>query len=224
MKKTIHVEIADVDFILNGDAYDLLKDYLDELEILFAGLDERDEIIADIESRVAEKLCSHQKKNNVISHDQIHQILSDMGRPEDIYEVLGEFDLEGSANAKPKLYRDSENAILGGVCSGIGAYFGTDPVIVRLFFIAFTALGGAGLLIYIILWVIVPKADTAIKKRQMYGTKNVLHRIDRGLNQLADKLQLKKVSRKIESSVAKKPFKRKKSPTTKKKASTKKEG
>lgn len=202
MKKTIHVEIADVDFILNGEAYDLLKDYLDQLSSLFAGLDEKEEIISDIEARIAEKLFALSKKSSVVTHDHVHKILSKIGSPDEIYQVLGGFDLDQKPNVKPQLFRDPENAIIGGVCSGIGAYFGTDPVIVRIVFLIFILLGGAGVLVYALLWIIIPKADTPAKRRKMHGTKNILSRIDRGLNQIGEKLHLSKVSQTIEEKVS----------------------
>ncbi len=220
MKKTIHVEIADVDFVLNTEAYELLKDYLDELGILFASLDEKDEIIADIEGRVAESLTAISKKEKVVTHEHIHDVLSKIGSPDEIFEVLGEFDLDQKPVSKPRLHRDPDHAIIAGVCSGIAAYFGTDPVIVRLFFIAFALLGGSGILVYVVLWIIIPKAETTAQKKQMYGTKNVLNRIDRGIGQIAKKLRLTEMTQGLEDRVSpKKKTSTKKKPSTKKKAS-----
>ena len=68
-----------------------------------------------------------------------------------------------------RLYRDADSRVLGGVCSGMGAYFNIDVVIFRILFVLSVFMGGAGVLIYIILWIVVPKAKTTAQKLEMKG-------------------------------------------------------
>lgn len=70
-----------------------------------------------------------------------------------------------------RLYRNPENRVLGGVCSGLGAYFNADPVLIRIIFILFTILFASGILIYLVMWMIMPEARTEAQKREMYGEK-----------------------------------------------------
>jgi len=70
-----------------------------------------------------------------------------------------------------RLYRNPENRVLGGVCSGLGAYFNADPVLIRIIFILFTVLFASGLLIYLVMWMITPEARTEEQKREMHGEK-----------------------------------------------------
>ncbi len=70
-----------------------------------------------------------------------------------------------------RLYRNTENRVLGGVCSGLGAYFNADPVIIRIIFILFTVIFASGILIYLVMWMITPEARTEEQKREMQGEK-----------------------------------------------------
>jgi len=86
-------------------------------------------------------------------------------------------ELEEDKGVK-KLFRNSEDRVLGGVSSGIAAYFGTDPTVIRLLFVLSIFLGGAGIILYIILWIITPEARTITEKMQMQGEPVTLSNIE----------------------------------------------
>ena len=201
MKKTVDVEIAGLDFILRVDAYELLANYLEEMESVFSSLPEKQEIVDDIESRIAEELMTISKKTKIIHPDHILMILDKIGQPEEIHHMLNEFDYDKKVDLEAQLYRDPENTIIAGVCSGIAAYFGLDPVIVRIFFILFTLLWGVGVLVYLILWMVVPKAQTPLQKMQMHGGGNALRKIDKGLRDLAKRFKISEMTEKIEETI-----------------------
>lgn len=207
MKKTVDVEIAGLDFVLRVDAYELLANYLEEIESVFSSLPEKREIVEDIESRIAEELMAIAKKSKIIHPDHILMILDKIGQPEEIHHMLNEFDYDKKVDLEAQLYRDPENTIIAGVCSGIAAYFGLDPVIVRIFFILFTLLWGVGVLFYLILWIAIPKAQTSLQKMQMHGGGNVLRKIDKGLRDLAKRFKIPEMTEKIEEKIH--PIKRK---------------
>lgn len=209
MKKTVDVEIAGVDFILNIDAYELLEKYLKEMEGVFDSLPEKKEIVEDIESRIAEELVK--LKVRVIYAEDVTKILTKIGSPEEIYEVLGEFDYDEKREVKAKLYRDPDNAIIGGVCSGLAAYLNVDPIVVRLFFIIMTLAFGFGILVYIILFFVMPPANTPLQKMEMRGGGSVLKKIDQGLKDLSKRFRIQEMTQKFEETIKGQTQKEKKS-------------
>lgn len=171
MKETTTINISGIVFHIDQDAFALLQDYITELKKRFGQSDESKEIIHDIELRIAEILQETlTDKKQVVNQEDIEQIIETMGHPEDI-ESEEEIYEEKSFNyhRNKRLYRDTDNLVLGGVCSGLGHYFGLDPVIIRLLTVVFTAFYGIGLLIYIVMWAFIPKAETASQKLEMKG-------------------------------------------------------
>ena len=168
MKKTVKINISGVFFNIDEDAYHILQNYLAHVNRKFSAEQEGKEIISDIELRIAEILQS--KINNqkqVISKEDIDEVIEIMGKPEDFDNE----DTHRSANTySRRLYRDPDNRVLGGVCSGMASYFNIDPVIVRLIFVVmlFISWGVVGL-IYIVLWALLPPAYTTAEKLEMRG-------------------------------------------------------
>lgn len=166
MEKTIQITIASTTFSLTESAYEKLSGYLETLKAHFVAEPESAEIMRDIESRIAEKLFH--KKHAVITEDDITAIVGEIGD-------VSEFDDELESPEPPKatsprrLYRDMTNAYIGGVSSGIAAYFDIDPLWIRLAFLISLFFGGAGVIIYIILWIIIPEAKSASQKLEMQG-------------------------------------------------------
>lgn len=171
MKKVININFQGRVIPIEESAYELLKSYTDSLKTYFANEEGRDEIINDIENRIAELFNEELKKGSpCITDDHVDVIIKSMGRPED-------FDQEESAStnsssssttetstsnprsSRGTVYRNANDKVLGGVCSGLGHYFKLDPTLIRLLFVLF-ALGafGTGLLVYIILWLVLPSA------------------------------------------------------------------
>jgi len=163
-----------------------LKQYTDSLRIHFANEEGRDEIINDIESRIGE-LFQERIKNGAtcITDEDINAIINNIGRPQELadadsstdssyankeQEFKGAYQQSAFTSGK-RLYRDANNKILGGVCSGISAYFNIEPVIVRLLFI----FSGIGFLAYILLWAFVPSSTSVqngVRKRMYRNPDN----------------------------------------------------
>lgn len=185
MKKVTNISLARIAFSIEEDAYEVLKKYLSEIEAHFADIEDGEEVLADIESGIAEKLSARLGKGaNVATLEIIEEIMGEMGQVEDIVgeEETSEYEKETTkkeeASSTPKrLFRDLDNAILGGVASGIANYFSIDPVFVRLAFVITVFFNGLGVIAYLILWLIVPAAKTTAEKYQMRGETITLSKI-----------------------------------------------
>ena len=171
MKRTVTVNIGGQAFIIDEDAYAKLQEYLLLIEKEIKYFDDKHEILRDVEIRIAEIFKENsQGGNKVIDLKDIEDIIKIMGNPSDFSEMYdGSSKEHFEKTSYKRIYRDPDNKVLGGVCGGLGAYFNVDPVIIRILFIALVIAGGAGLLIYIILWIVVPEAKTVAQKLEMRG-------------------------------------------------------
>jgi phage shock protein PspC (stress-responsive transcriptional regulator) len=179
MKKTIAVNLGGLVFNIDEDAYDVLKNYLQSIEGHFADIHEKKEVMDDIESRIAELLQERMSnEKQVVNLRDVQEIIDILGNPEEIgesaHEETGRGQDYGSgrggrSSGYRRIYRDPDNRMVGGVSAGLGAYFNIDPLIFRVIFVALTLVGGSGLIIYIILWIVIPEARTRAQKMQMRG-------------------------------------------------------
>jgi phage shock protein PspC (stress-responsive transcriptional regulator) len=179
MKITVSINIGGYSFNIDEDAYAELKHYLKNLELHFAGEESSSEILSDIETRMAElfrtKITSYKQ---VINMEDVRQVISVLGTPEDISDNNGPSAKEKFASpGYHRMYRDPDHRIIGGVCSGMGAYWDIDPVIVRIIFVALALGGGLGLLVYLILYIVIPEAKTTAQKIEMKGNPVNIHNI-----------------------------------------------
>lgn len=186
MKKIININLSGRVIPIEDSAYDSLQRYIESLRRYFANEEGRDEIINDIESRIAELMNDRIRKGaSSITDADIEEIITTMGRVEDFEEAAGEPSSASTAGSTAgntgttyqqssrqrftgRLYRDADDKIIGGVCSGIANYINVDPAIVRLVFAVITFGGfGFGILLYILAWIILPARplDTYIGKR-----------------------------------------------------------
>ena len=185
MKKTIKINLSGLVFTLDEDAYQELKNYLDSISSRFRDLKEGNEIISDIESRIAEIFQSKvSDKKEVITIEDVNEVISIMGKPEDFYDTEEETDTstkrkDYTRKENRKLYRDPENAIFGGVAAGLAAYFGIETWIVRLLLVILTFPIQLILIVYIILWIVLPKAVTYAQRLEMRGEKVTVSNIEK---------------------------------------------
>ena len=190
MKEVKKCSISGVAFTLDADAYEELAAYLESLKRSYKDSADGAEIVADIEARIAELILSAQDNARIVEKPLIENIIRQMGSAEDISETA-DADLHSDTPRIPRrLYRDTENAKLGGVCAGIGRYFDIDPVWVRLglflpllfscfgwipflhwFSPMFGNLFGIFLICYFIMWFAVPAPRTARQKLEMNGER-----------------------------------------------------
>ena len=191
MKEVKKCSISGVAFTMDTDAYEALDAYLESLKNFYRETPDGAEIVADIEARIAELILSTQDNTRVVEKPLMMNIIAQMGSAEDISDQNADRDLQYETPRIPRrLYRDTENAKLGGVCAGIGKYFDIDPVWVRLglflplllscfggipflfwFGPLFGNLFGIFLICYFIMWFAVPAARSARQKLEMNGEK-----------------------------------------------------
>lgn len=180
MKKIININLSSRLIPMEDTAYELLKNYLESLKRHFSREDGGDEIVSDIEDRIAELFQEKLKKGaHCITDDDVQQMIGVMGRPEQLEEETGTeaqdkndaFGQSQSAVPPPsskRLMRDENDKVLGGVCSGIAAYWGIDPVIIRIITFLLICAWGTGLIVYIILWIVLPSSrslQNPVRKR-----------------------------------------------------------
>ena len=179
MKITVSINLGGYSFNIDEDAYAELKRYLKSLEIHFAGEESSSEILSDIESRMSELFRSRLTNyKQVITMDDVRHAISVLGAPEDISDNEGSSARDKfSAPGYHRMYRDPDNRIIGGVCSGMGAYWSIDPLIIRILFVVLALTGGLGLLVYLILYVVLPEAKTTAQKIEMKGNPVNIHNI-----------------------------------------------
>lgn len=169
MKKTVTINLNSVVFYIDEDAYNLLNEYLHNLNSLFSDKDGNDEIIEDIEARIeeilSEKICG---RKEVITIKDVEEIIEQLGQPEEIDDSDRKYTVEikqapaTSNTSQRKLYRLPNDKIIGGVCSGIAAYLDVDATWVRLIAIVLSFITLSFMVsIYIILWIIVPEVKSA---------------------------------------------------------------
>jgi len=179
MKITVSINLGGYSFNIDEDAYSELKHYLKNLELHFAGEESSSEILSDIETRMAElfriKINSYKQ---VINIEDVRQAISILGTPEDISDKEGPSSRDKFASpGYHRMYRDTDHRIIGGVCSGMAAYWDIDPVIVRIIFVALALGGGLGVLVYLILYIVIPEAKTTAQKIEMKGNPVNIHNI-----------------------------------------------
>ena len=179
MKITVSINLGGYSFNIDEDAYTELKRYLKNLEVHFAGEDSSSEILSDIETRMADlfrtKITTYKQ---VINIEDVRQVISVLGAPEDISGGDGPSARDKfSSPGYHRMYRDTEHRVIGGVCSGMGAYWDIDPVILRIIFVVLIMAGGIGALVYLILYVVLPEAKTTAQKIEMKGNPVNIHNI-----------------------------------------------
>ncbi|MCF7569219.1 PspC domain-containing protein [Sabulilitoribacter arenilitoris] len=176
MNKTVNINLAGIFFHIDEDAYLKLQRYLEAIKRSFTDSQGRSEIISDIEARIAELFNERvQNDKQVIRIKEVDEVITIMGQPEDylvddeIFEDEPQQTYKRKTTASKKLFRDTDNSYIGGVSSGIGHYFGIDVLWVRLAWIILIFGAGTGILLYILLWILVPEAKTTSEKIMMTG-------------------------------------------------------
>ncbi|MDR1757120.1 MAG: PspC domain-containing protein [Culturomica sp.] len=189
MEKVVRVSIANVAFVLEEDAYRKLDAYLSELKAHYSAHENGSEIIDGIEERMADLFMERVPNGGVVPVATAQEVIALLGRPDDIEQETGEAPKAGNTQTVAKrLYRDPDRRILGGVCSGLSAYLNIDVVWIRLLFVGLvfctTFIHNAAFVlpgIYIVLWIVVPKARTVAQKYAMRGEAFSISGIERNV-------------------------------------------
>jgi phage shock protein PspC (stress-responsive transcriptional regulator) len=184
MNKTVNINIGGLFFHIDEDAYQKLSRYFDAIKRSLSNSSGKDEIMKDIEMRVAELFTERQKSDkHVINNKDVDEVITVMGQPED-YRIDDDAQepktyTYASSTGKRKLYRDKDNGSIGGVCTGLGHYFGIDAVWIKLLFLILFFGFGTGLIAYLVLWIAMPKAVTTSEKLEMTGAPVTISNIEK---------------------------------------------
>lgn len=186
MNKTVNINLGGIFFHIDEEAYQKLKKYLDAIRrSLHDDPKGKDEIINDIEIRISEILSDKIKDaRQVVNVKDVDAIIEIMGKPEDYVSedtIFEENDYK--TTTRKKLYRDPDDKFLGGVCSGIAHYLGIDPIWVRLFWLFLVVTYGSGVLIYMLLWILLPVANTTSQKLEMEGEEVNISNIEKKIRE-----------------------------------------
>lgn len=191
MNKTININLGGFPFTVDDEAFQVLKEYIDKVEKYFQKSDGAEEITTDIEYRLAELIRSKMGARKIVMISDVRSSIQILGTP----EMFGDGSFEEESDQREekktgnfedfepkekekyttgkKLYRNPDNQIVAGVCSGLAAYFGiNDPVWIRLIFALTVISGGMGVIAYLVIWAIVPEAKNSADRLAMKG-KNI---------------------------------------------------
>ncbi len=205
MNKTVNINLAGISFHIDENAFGKLSRYLDAIRRSLKGAEGSEEIMQDIESRIAELFQEKIKiQSQVISLVELDEVIAVMGQPED-YEVDDEIFEEVPPSSKTyskskgnaahkQLFRDIDNKYIAGVSSGLGHYIGVDAIWIRLLWVILVLAGmGSPILIYILLWILIPAAITTSDKLKMTGEpiniSNIERKFKEGFDNVADKVK-----------------------------------
>ena len=213
MNKTVNINLANTLFHIDDEAYNKLRRYLESIKRSFSGTAGSDEIIADIEARVAELFLEKMENDRqVITQKEVDEVITIMGQPEDymvdedIFEDQPKSSQPKSERKTKKLYRDMDQKYIGGVCSGLEYYLGFDALWIRLIFILLAVFTGFGFIAYILLWILVPEASSTSQKLDMTGKpiniSNIERKVKEGFDDVSDAVKsvdYEKVGNKVKS-------------------------
>ncbi len=214
MNKIFDINLGGMPFQIDDNAYEALTIYLTTLKQHFANTAGYEEILNDIESRLAEMFSEKVKNGSrIISMADVEEATTIMGKPEQMDEQESKKEEKTQQQAKEtnqqshehwyrrRLYRNPDDKVFGGVCSGLGAMLGVDAVWIRLVFACSVLLLGTGVLLYIILWIIIPEAKSTTEKLEMQGEPINIHNIGKQIEEDAKTFgeHMKKWSEEVKS-------------------------
>jgi phage shock protein PspC (stress-responsive transcriptional regulator) len=204
MNEITHIHLGRQPFTIAVDAHQALRHYLQAIE---TAVGDNAEVVNEVELRMAELLAEHGvTAEKVILKEDVEYLKAHLGKPADFggdddddqkpkSKSQAKADADSDDSGPKRLFRDMDRAMFAGVCAGLAKYFGVDAVIIRLLFVALIFCGGAGVLLYGVLWLIVPEAKTGSDRLQMQGLpvtveglKRVVERAD--LNGAAHRARL----------------------------------
>lgn len=178
MEKTLSINISGWVFNINEDAYEKLTQYFKKLKSHFKKEEGGEEIVADIEARIAELFKERiTDQGSAVTLKDVDEVIKIMGQPFEMEEETTESTDYSSKSTNwqekrgKKLYRDPINAHIAGVASGLGKYFNLDPIIIRVLFILLVTTGGLGIVLYVALWILIPEASSTSDRIRMEGKK-----------------------------------------------------
>lgn len=200
MNKIVTINIGGIAIAIEEDAYDMLRDYLKNIGSHFANTENGDEIVSDIELRIAEVLQAKLTAGKVsINREDVREVAEAMGYPSDFEEEEESKKKEESDEPENKrekqeqprekvrrrLFRDVDEQRVGGVCAGLANYFGLDVTLLRILWVVSVFVFGTGILLYVILWAVLPEARTTAEKLEMKGEAPNIENIKKTIHEEA---------------------------------------
>lgn len=201
MNKIFNINLGGYPFTIDDDAYHSLDKYLSTIKRHFANSEGCEDIIADIEIRIAELFNEELKGQPIVGQREVDKVIKVMGTPEEFgateEEHVNNKGQKNHAHGESKkyatgkrLFRDPDEKVIGGVCSGLSSYFGIDePVWLRILFV-FTFFAGVGIMLYVVLWIAIPEAKSSGDKLSMKGEKidvtNIARKVEEEINNLTN--------------------------------------
>ncbi|MBB3185884.1 PspC domain-containing protein [Microbacter margulisiae] len=197
MKKTVSINLNGSVFQIDEDAYIELRDYLNAVLAHLSGESEQKEIMSDIEARIAELFTERiHRVGQVVTIEMVDEIIQIMGRPSDYGEESEEkpesstFEYQQTHKTSRRLYRDPEKAFLAGILSGFAIYLNIDVVWLRIIFVILVLLGvGTIIPIYLVLWLVIPKAETTAQRLEMHGIDVTVENLKAEANKIKERFE-----------------------------------
>ena len=195
MKRVENINLGGKKFTIDQDAYHELDDYLQSIRGRFSNSNGVDDILYDIETRLSELFEENKQGSDIITIEKVKKVKSIMGMPSDFESEVG-----GSAHTsndnystEKRLFRNNEDKVVAGICSGLAAYWGLEsPILTRILFVML-AFSGIGVIPYIVLWIFVPEAKTTSDKLTMHGEKinidTIAKSVEEGITDIKDTLE-----------------------------------
>jgi phage shock protein PspC (stress-responsive transcriptional regulator) len=188
MNKTLNINLAGIVFHIDEDAFEILNNYLNALKNHFKNEEGADEILKDIEGRIAELFTERLDKKEAISITDVKEVTAIMGNPSQYDDEIEENQTHEKQNKEEdlragkrnRIFRDADDRMVAGVCGGLANYFNIDPLWFRIIFLIVLFTGG-GFLIYIIFWIAIPEAKTTAEKLEMRGEKVNITNIEKNI-------------------------------------------
>ncbi len=198
MKKTVSINLNGSIFQIDEDAYEVLNDYLEAVAKHLSNESEQKEIMNDIEARIAELFTERiHRVGQVVTIEMVDEIMQIMGRPSDYGneaqdEASSSSEKQQTSSHKTarRLYRDPEKALLAGILSGLAVYLNIDVVWLRIIFVIMVLLGvGTIIPIYLVLWLVIPKAETTAQRLEMQGIDVTVENLKAEANKIKERFQ-----------------------------------
>lgn len=184
MKKTVNVAIGGCSFIIDEDAYNAMSEYIDNFKSALDGSSANNDVMDELEGRIADLLKQKLEGREVVNLKMVEEIIGQIGYP-DGHKAENENNLNNeNMSATKKLFRDTDDKKIGGVCSGLALFLGIDVVFIRIIFLIALFFVGGGFWAYVIFWIVAPEARTAVEKCEMRGIPPTAENIRRFTNSI----------------------------------------
>ncbi|MBO7479684.1 MAG: PspC domain-containing protein [Bacteroidales bacterium] len=186
MKKTINAGIGKRNFVIDEDAYARLDTFLNHFRARL-NVGDKKEVMEDLEERIAELFTTETAGGaSVVDINLVNKVIAEIGMPDGTDEYASAAGATTGTQAEPKpkkkLYRNPDEKFLGGVCGGLAAYFDTDPVLIRILFVALLICASAGFWAYLIFWIVTPNAVTPAQKCELRGLAPTMENLSKFTN------------------------------------------